>query len=178
MRKASLNNKIAMLLLLAISLMNHVKAEDNREYQLKAAYLLNFARFIYWPEDVFESDVSVFTICIYGENQFGDLLDTLSNKLINNRPIKVKYIKERRIDLSCRIAFLSKSSKANYPSLLDEFPDHTLTVSDIENFSQHGGMIEFIQVKNKIKFEINVVKSSEKGIKYRSQLLEVAERLR
>ena len=53
-----------------------------------------------------------------------------------------------------------------------------LTVSDVKGFSSEGGMIEFVRLNNRIKFEINVTQSTKSGIKYRSQLLEVAERLR
>lgn len=178
MRKASFIIKILTALLLIVSLNATAIANDSREYQLKAAYLLNFARFIYWPPEIFESDMSAFDICIYGENQFGDLLDRLSDKLINNRQIKIKYITNKKIDPDCKIAYISKSIKDDYQSILEQLPDYTLTVSEIDGFSQNQGMIEFIRVKNKIKFEINIVKSTEKGIKYRSQLLEVAERLR
>ena len=51
-------------------------------------------------------------------------------------------------------------------------------MSDVDGFSSEGGMIEFIRVNNKIKFEINVTQSEKSGIKYKSQLLEVAEKLR
>jgi hypothetical protein len=167
-----------MALLMATLCLNNSRAEDTRENQLKAAYLLNFARFIYWPSQVFVSDTSPFVICIYGESGFGGSLKKLSSKVVNNRPIKIEYKDDNAIGENCNIVYIARSSEQSYKSYINQLPDYTLTVSDIEGFAQSSGMIEFIRIKNKLKFEINVVKSTEKKIKYRSQLLEVAENLR
>lgn len=153
-------------------------ADTSREYQLKAAYLLNFARFVYWQEQSFVSVDSAFTICVYGNNPFGGALNSLSNKKINNRPIKIRLLKQSKVELRCQIAFFPESAKTIYTSLKEQLPNQVLTVSEYEGFCEDGGMIEFIQVNNKIRFEINLTSSTESGIKYRSQLLEVAERLR
>lgn len=153
-------------------------ADNSREYQLKAAYLLNFARFVYWPEQSFVSEDSAFTICVYGDNPFDGALNSLSNKQINNRSIEIRFIAQLKTDPQCQIAFFPETSQTTYTILKEKLPRHVLTVSEYDGFSDDGGMIEFIQVNNKIRFEINLTSSTENGIKYRSQLLEVAERLK
>lgn len=153
-------------------------ADSNREYQLKAAYLLNFARFVYWPEQSFETDNSAFTICVYGENPFEGALNKLSSKQINNRPIEIRLLAQEKVEPECQIAFFSETARPIYAAIKQQLPSHVLTVSEYDGFSEDGGMIEFIQVNNKIRFEINLTSSTAHGIKYRSQLLEVAERLR
>lgn len=153
-------------------------ADNGREYQLKAAYLLNFARFVYWPKESFETDESAFTICVYGKNPFDGALSNLSSKQINDRAIEIRFLMQEKVDPQCQIAFFPETSQTIYLSLKDQLPAHVLTVGEYAGFSEDDGMIEFIQVDNKIRFEINLTSSAEKGIKYRSQLLEVAERLR
>ena len=59
---------------------NAVYADASREYQLKAAYLLNFARFVYWPEESFSSSADKFNICTYGVSPFGENLNHLLSK--------------------------------------------------------------------------------------------------
>jgi len=156
-----------------------VCSDVSREYELKAAYLLNFARFIYWPQNAFKDDPDTFYICVYGINPFGDNLDWMSDKKINKKHVKFVYVSDFKYAESCHIVYIGKSDKKEYLSLIDTYSKKTvLTVSDIEGFSESGGMIGFVRVENKMKFEINVNKSTESGIKYRSQLLEVAETLR
>ena len=155
------------------------ETKGSKEYQLKAAYLLNFARFVYWPEAAFTHTAEKFNICVYGENPFGDSLDRLSSKKIHNRKIHIIYTDNSEKIVACHIVYVGKSKKSTYAEELKEHKNSILlSVSDIGDFSLNGGMIEFIRVKKKIKFIINVNESMDAGIKYRSQLLEVAEKLR
>ena len=165
-------------MLVSFSWCGSVQADVSREYKLKAAYLLNFAKFIYWPESAEDTSES-FNICIIGNSPFGEILDSLSSKKVKNKKIKVKYSENHNKDHQCKIAYITQDKADSYNEILESINNEViLTVSDIEGFCQSGGMIEFIRVKNKIKFEINVGQSLKSNIKYRSQLLEVAEKLR
>ncbi|MCW9048574.1 MAG: YfiR family protein [Gammaproteobacteria bacterium] len=167
-----------LLILVSMSWCASVHADLNREYQLKAAYLLNFARFIYWPEQVIKT-ADNFNICVIGESPFDDSLDKISNKKIKNKKIKIIYSKSYIEGNQCHIIYISKTKNNEHKDIIKKIGDSVvLTVSDIDGFALDGGMIGFVRIKNKIKFEINVDKSIKSNIKYRSQLLEVAETLR
>ena len=179
MYKYRVSHLRAILVLVLTAWSGLVYSDNTREYQLKAAYLLNFARFIYWPQDTFEQDPEYFYICVYGESPFGDNLDKLSSKKIQNKSIRLIYMHDFKHEKNCNIIYISESEKNQYLKVIAAYSRKAvLTVSDISGFCESGGMIEFIRVKNKIKFEINIKKSSEAGIKYRSQLLKVANKLR
>ncbi|VAW60415.1 hypothetical protein MNBD_GAMMA11-3392 [hydrothermal vent metagenome] len=171
---------LSTTLTLALTLWSSLAySEISREYELKAAYLLNFARFIYWPQNAFKNDPDSFYICVYGHNPFGENMDWMSDKKINNRHVKFIYVADFKYAENCHIAYIGKSRKSQYLKVINIYSRKAvLTVSDIEGFSESGGMIGFVRVANKMKFEINVNKSTASGIKYRSQLLEVAETLR
>lgn len=178
MLKAYFIKTIVMAFVLTMSLITATQADTNREYQLKAAYLLNFARFIYWPSESFESEQSSFNICVYGTSSFDESLNLLLDKKVQGRSIQVDFIDQLKGLSICHILFVNKESVAHFYESIALMPRGLLTVSDKEGFGESGGMIEFVRIKNKIKFEINVTESSKSGIKYKSQLLEVAERLR
>jgi len=178
MRTVCLSRIIVLAIALATLISNAVYADTNREYRLKAAYLLNFARFVYWPTGSFLSETDAFKICVYGESRFGENLNQLLSKKVQGRSIKINYKDDLKNITECHILFISKPDKVSNYKVASEVPRNVLTVSDIEGFSSEGGMIEFIRVDNKIKFEINVTQSTKSGIKFRSQLLEVAEKLR
>lgn len=178
MLNASFIKIIVRSLALATLLISAVHADTGREYQLKAAYLLNFSRFVYWPVESFKTVESTFNICVYGENYFQENLDYLLNKKVQSRAIKTLTVDNIESADACQILFISDTVIDKFYESVDSLPKNILTVSDVTGFSSNGGMIEFVRSKNKIKFEINVVQSMKSGIKYRSQLLEVAERLR
>lgn len=178
MRKARFTKLLVLVFALTTLFANAVYADATREYQLKAAYLLNFARFIYWPAEVFSSETDKFEICVYGDNPFGENLKYLLSKKVQSRTITINSIENLNKVETCHILFVSKSYENDFYNFSSEMPQNILTVSDVKGFSSEGGMIEFIRVKNKIKFEINVTQSTRYGIKYKSQVLEVAKQLR
>jgi YfiR/HmsC-like len=178
MRTACLTRVLVLAFALTALISNAAYADTSREYQLKAAYILNFSRFIYWPMNSFSSATDEFSICVYGESPFGENIDYLRGKKVQSRSIKISYKEDLNNVAECHILFVSASGKSSFYEMSSNITQNVLTVSDVEGFSAKGGMIEFIRVNNKIKFIINVTQSIKSGIKYRSQLLEVAEQLR
>jgi len=79
---------LAALLTLAAATPTWAQASPPVEYQVKAAYLLNFARFIEWPPTVFQAQNTPITVCVFGYDPIGNTLDeTLQGRSINNRQL-------------------------------------------------------------------------------------------
>ncbi len=49
-----------------------------------------------------------------------------------------------------------------------------LTVSSMPGFLQHGGMIQFLQIDNRVRFSVNLSPAQESGLELSSELLKVA----
>jgi hypothetical protein len=49
-----------------------------------------------------------------------------------------------------------------------------LTVSDIPDFTNSGGMIQFVLLENKVRFQVNLTAAETAGLTLSSQLLKVA----
>jgi hypothetical protein len=145
------------------------------EYQVKAAYLLNFARFVEWPADVLPAS-SPLTIAIVGNDPFGGTLDSLlRGKSANGHPIRVRYLRWNDILVQCQIVFISASEE---PHLLQIFRfignSGVLTVSDIDRFSLRGGIVEFSMVGNRVRFDIDRISAVTAKLTISSKLLNVA----
>src|SRR5882672_8084621 len=88
------------------------KAAEFSEYQVKAAFLLNFTRYVDWPKSSFAKADSPLVICILGQDRFGEDLRTLiADKSIEGRKLvlhKVDTIEQCR---GCQILFVSQSEK-------------------------------------------------------------------
>jgi hypothetical protein len=87
---------ICQLALLAIAATaGHVHAEGSvaDEYQVKAAFLFNFAKFVEWPADTFKAADDPITICVWGQDPFGGALeDVVRNKTVAGRPFVVRQV--------------------------------------------------------------------------------------
>jgi hypothetical protein len=146
------------------------------EFQVKAAYLYNFGRFVEWPGESTAAKDGSFEICVLGADPFGPTLDTtLAAKTIGGKSVAAKRIsKPQEID-DCRVLFISSSEEAHLKEVLTALDKPgVLTVSDIPRFSERGGMIGFILDGNRVRFDVNLANAQEAGLALSSELLKVA----
>lgn len=145
------------------------------EYQVEAAYLYNFARFIEWPAIVAGQD-DEFSICVIGQDPFGPALDSiLAGKLLNGKPVTAKRISKPQEATHCRILFIDATEEKRLEEILgglNQMP--VLTVSNIPDFSMRGGMIQFVLEDNRVRFSVNLLHAERAGLTLSSELLKVA----
>jgi len=144
------------------------------EYQVKAAYLLNFAKFIVWPAAAFETADSPFNICILGDDPFGATLDQLvAGETIDNRRLTLQRIKRPPSRESCQVLFVSKSEK-DIPGILGTIGPGTLTVGDRDGFVREGGTIGFVIDDRRVRFDVNLRTAAKMSLQISARLLSVA----
>jgi hypothetical protein len=147
------------------------------EYQVKAAYLLNFGKFVTWPVNPPSQD---FPICVFGADPFGSLLDaTVRGEKIDGKPVVAQRIKAGENAAACKVLFIGRSEESQRKRLLAGLKKSgVLTVSDIPGFLDHGGMIQFVTTGSRVRFEVNLNAAQEGGIALSSELLKVATAVR
>jgi hypothetical protein len=148
-----------------------------REYQVKAAYLFNFLKFVDWPGQSSGDAPGPWLICVVGENPFGsDLAQVISGKSAQGHELQVKDSLATADLHACHILFISASEKKRLPAILAALKGFsTLTVGDMENFTGSGGMIQFVAEDGRVRFVINVGAASGAGLKVSSKLLSLAQ---
>jgi len=141
------------------------------EYQMKAAFLYNFVRFVQWPEPAASSPVR---FCVYGKDPFGKLLDeSLRDKNIDGRPLEIHRLSGAKEIEDCHVLFVGASSDVS--GVLRQLGSRPiLTVSETPGFTQMGGIINFVLQGQKVRFEINPQSAATAGLKISSQLLRLA----
>jgi hypothetical protein len=146
------------------------------EYEVKAAYLYNFARFVEWPASARAAKGDVFAICVLGRDPFGPALDAIvAGETLTGKPVQAKRISNPQDAANCRVLFISSSEESRLNEVLTAL-DKTgvLTVSDIPQFSKRGGIIQFVLDGNRIRFEVNLASAQGAGLSLSSELLKVA----
>ncbi len=176
-RKASARCGIVLLLLLTISVGFSAAAQQTpTEYQIKAAFLFNFAKFVEWPPESFRDTNSPIIIGVLGKNVFGnDLEKTIRDKTVNNRHFEFRQFDTTKEAAHCHILFISPSIKDSLPKILSDFHNASiLTVSETDHFLEAGGMINFTIEDNKIRFQINDEAAKKAGLRISAKLLSLA----
>jgi hypothetical protein len=150
------------------------------EYQVKAAYLYNFARFVEWPARTAAEANNRFSICVLGQNPFGGALNTtFANETINGKSVIARNIPDSSEATNCRILFISASEGDRLRQILATVKDASvLTVSDLPQFSRSGGMVQFMMEGSHVRFEVNLAPAERAGLVLSSELLKVAVNVR
>lgn len=144
--------------------------------QVKAAYLLHFAQFVYWPKQSGVDGSTSLVIGVLGPDPMVAVLEkTVAGKRLANRPVEVKQFNSAGQIDRCDILFVPHSaSKRAQGVLVAVAGKPVLTVSDREGFSSGGGMIEFLLIDDSVRFAINNAAVEQAGLKLNSELLRVA----
>lgn len=164
------------MFLLALSALS-VAAQAVDEYQVKAAFLYNFAKFVDWPAATFHSSKDPIEICIIGDDPFGPVLQAAINgKLVQGRPLVQRRIMVVKELGSCHILFVSSSERKRLQPIIEEAKGHSiLTVGEIEGFISQGGVISFKVEDERVRFEINLAAAKRQKLELSAKLLSVAE---
>ncbi len=175
-----LRRTIAAVLWLLFAASSVFGQEKPGEYQVKAAYLYNFGRFVEWPARVATASTGSFTICVLGEDPFGPALDTtLAGEMIGNQKVAARRISSLQESVDCQILFISSSEAKRLNKIIEALGNSAvLTVSDIPQFSQRRGMIQLLMEGNRIRFEVNLAATQRAGLTLSSELLKVATAVR
>jgi hypothetical protein len=144
------------------------------EYDVKAAYLYNFGKFVKWPES--STKGAQFTICVLGDNPFkGALASIVAGEKVNGKPAVVVHPESGRSASDCNILFITRAEQHRVRRILESLDvGGTLTVSDIPGFVEDGGMIQFVNQGGRIRFTINIAAAQQAGLSVSSELLKVA----
>jgi hypothetical protein len=146
------------------------------EYEVKAAFLYNFTRFVEWPPEALRDPGAPFVIAIVGHDPFGAVIDeTVAGKTAGGRPIEVRRVPRVEEARDAQIVFVSSSERSNLSGILKELDrPGILTVGDTDGFAMRGGAINFTLQARKVRFEINPIVAEQAGLKVSSQLLKLA----
>jgi hypothetical protein len=146
------------------------------EYEVKAAYLYNFAKFVEWPADAFKDGSAPFVIAVVGRDPFGAALDQiLAGKSVNGHPVVVLRVADPGQARGAHIVYVGlPEGAALTPALRRVSGDGVLTVGDGAAFARDGGIIGFRTQDRRVRFDINAQRAERAGLKLSSQLLKLA----
>jgi hypothetical protein len=165
----------ALVVAAATVLVTPAMAQRPGEYQVKAAYLYGFGRFVEWPPAPATAD-GAFVLCVLGDDPFGRLLDQVTEGgALKNQPVTVRRIARPEEGTGCDTLFVSASEQPRLPRILSVLARKpVLTVGDSPEFAQRGGMIGFSMEGSRVRFTVNLVAAQEAGLMLQSELLRVA----
>ncbi len=154
-------------------------AETSLEYRVKAAFLYNFTKFVEWPPESYASPDAPLEICVFGSDPFGLTLDdTVRGKSANSHLLSIRRINRQSEMPGCKVIYFGDSEDSRLRSHISELEGlPILTVSDAPDFLELGGMIRFLIIDGKVRFNVNHRLTNMARLTVSSKLLSVANRV-
>jgi hypothetical protein len=176
---ASVPRRTLWTLGVAVLLLSCARAQSPTagEYQIKAAFLYNFAKFVEWPPSSFRDGAAPLQICVLGHDPFGEVLRNITReKTVNGRKLEVRQIVDLQLARACHILFIASSEKTQLKRVFETLEGaDCLTVGDTDDFIEHGGMINFVLENDRVQFDVSRKAADHAGLKISSKLLAVAK---
>ncbi len=152
-------------------------ADASLEYSVKAAFLLNFTKFVEWPQTAFADPRAPMEICVSGKNPFGSALDeVVRGEAVNGHGLAVREIGQAPAPTTCQVLFISPEVK-DTAKLLGSVPHGVLTVGEGEGFIRDGGMIALVIDNRRVRFDVNQAAAQNADLKISSKLLSIARKV-
>ena len=170
----------ATMLALTVPSVAAVAEGNPSEYDVKAAFLYNFAKFVEWPPNAFDATAGVIVLAVLGDDPFGPALDRIADQqLVQGRKIIVKRVARLEELGVCHVLFLRLAGEVSLVRFIkNASAAGRLLVGDSEQFAERGGAIGFFLEQRRVRFIVNLAAAERAGLKVSSKLLAVAKVIR
>jgi hypothetical protein len=142
------------------------------EYDVKIGFIYNFVNFVTWPAEAFEKSPGELIFCFASDTPSADVLYKLDGKPIKGRKIKVIAFRDSACLEESHVIFFATQDKTFIQKVLASIGSRSiLTIGEVEGFTRMGGVINFFQEQNRLRFQVNIDAARKVGLKMSSQLL-------
>lgn len=171
---------VAVLLTLSFMQGSHALAEKQipTKYQVKAAFVYNFMKFITWPEESLNGPDDKFIVAVIGEGRINEPLAKIHGKLIDGYEIRFIQFNNEEDLMFSHVLFINSSDDYTIAQVVAKTRDKpTLTIAHSNGFLKIGGMINFVIDEESVRFEMNNEAAKRSGLKISAKLLRLAVRV-
>lgn len=146
------------------------------EYEVKAAFLLNFVRLVAWPPSAFPDAEIPYTLGVLADDPFDGALEAvLEGARVDGRPLRAKRIDGPQQAGSCHLVFVPASQTRRLPALRRALAGSpVLVVAEGEGLARRGAAISFYREEGRIRFEVNREAARRVSLEPSSRLLRLA----
>jgi len=174
-RRATICVALVLALLLGRASAFSGEGSELGEYQVKAAFLFNFLKFVKWSANALPEDTSTIGVCVLAGEDVARTIDgTIGGKAVRDKQVIVRRLPRAKVDPSCQILFLSGDAIKDVDFLRSSTDAGVLTVGDADGFAARGAVIAFRLEDGRVRFDINPDAAKRAHLEVSSQLLKLA----
>lgn len=148
------------------------------EEQVKAAFLINFAKYIDWPSEGFPSPDSPYVFVVLGDARIDSALrEMAAGKQVAGRSLLVAAADDgSSLAGGVHVLFVAEGAEGKLAPILALLDAScVLTVGESDQFLKDGGVVNLARRDHKIRLQINLGAAQSKQFKISSKLLSVSD---
>lgn len=154
------------------------RAQSSLEYNVKATLLLNFARFIEWPDRAFAGPSAPIEICVFAPSPFDDALHrALEGETVSNRTLSARDVRTAADSAGCHMLFVPEGAETRAAALLHSTGPYTVTVGESPRFERMGGAVSLGVEGGRVRFSVNLNHVEDRGVRISARMLKLATRV-
>lgn len=139
--------------------------------------MFNMMKFIHWPETTFAGPEEPWIVNVLGESPFAEAIGDMAGRTVQSRRIVVRYLPGQQPVEPGQVLVLTDETSPNDTLPEDIGSGSVLIVGDRRNFLNEGGIVNFLLIDNRVRFEINLDEARKRNLDISSRLLQLAERV-
>jgi len=167
---------LAVLFAASAPLVGDAAAEDaGGDVPVKVAFVYHFIKFVEWPASAFADETAPLVLAVAGTDAQAGACAQLAGRSVKGRTIEVRRVSRPPEVAGAHVLLLWSADGVRVAEFLRAGPTaHRLTIGDDVEFARGGGMIGFVTVEQRVRFEIHLGAVRRAGLKLSSQLLKLA----
>jgi len=152
-----------------------VQAGERNPLEVKANMLFNIVKFVQWPDGA-TAPKGEMTFAILGDDELASVIAaTFSTRSIGGRQVFVRCIRRVEDAKDCQVLYVASSETTRVNQVIELLAGKcVLTTSDVPGFAAGGGMVNFVQDNEHVRFEINPGSAERARLKISAKLLALA----
>lgn len=144
------------------------------EYQVKAAFVYNFIKFVEWPAGEARDDNDI-RLCVMGAVSDMEPFEELQGREIMGKRLTVTRVRERGLVEDCQVLFIATSLAPRMKDVLGSIARKPiLTIGDTDGYGRRGIMINMYLERKRVRFEVNARSARESGLQISAKLMNLA----
>jgi len=160
------------------SALKATETDTPMDYQVKAAFLVNFPKFVDWKAGTFADTNSPIVVGIYGDDNMAGEFERMieGGRAVEGRPIVLQRITSEQQITNCQVLFIARSERHRTKAVIERTRGSgVLTVGETEDFLEEGGIINMVPRDRKIRLQVNLGEARDAHLNISARLLKVAD---
>lgn len=175
-------SRLVLFIFALFAMANSVQAEplNEAELQVRAQFVYNFANFVDWPDEAFDSPKAPIKACLFGKVDFAPYLNSFAGTLIGTREFKVlKASQFAQIRSGCQLLYVGEDERVKLPKFWNQIHYvYVLSVGERPGFADKGGIVNIMRTQDHVQFEVNIENAINNGLFLDSDLLALARAIK